>query len=127
MNENRIDFTTEKFDRIVMLYKSEGEIYLGHSFIYRGRDGSKYLLFLYKEPLPMNDVLDGWNYLDENSVKITIVPENTHEMAINDFLFAHGGKVVKQSFETVDDFSIMNEMMKNRDMIDDEMIGFIIV
>ena len=38
---------------IVVVYKDEkGDYYLGHSFYYGGRN-SEYLMFLYKDKLPM--------------------------------------------------------------------------
>ena len=54
---------------IVVVYKDEkGDYYLGHSFYYGGRN-SEYLMFLYKDKLPMDKgLVAGWNYLDDNSV-----------------------------------------------------------
>jgi hypothetical protein len=36
------------------------------------------------------DVMMGWNYLDENSPYIILVPERNIQTGIEDFLYAHG-------------------------------------
>jgi len=76
----------------VLIYRDEaGDYYLGHAFFYNGRD-SKYLLFMYKEVLPLTnkDLMAAWNYLDDNSVNIAIVNEPSNQMAVEDFLYSHG-------------------------------------
>ncbi len=84
--------TIDEFHSILMLYKNDqNEVYLAHSFYYGGREGSKYLLFLYKDALPnFNEVIKSWNYLDDNSPNIVVVGEQDHNTAIYDFL--HGFK-----------------------------------
>ena len=86
----RIKTSLDEFERIVLLYKDEANnVFIGHSFYYGGRDGSEYLLFLYKEPLPKKDLLAGWNALDETSCYITIVGVHDHRIAVEDFLVCH--------------------------------------
>jgi len=77
--------------RIVITYKNGlGEVFLGHSFYYGGREGSQFLIFLYEEKLPSGmKLLDAWNYLDNNSYKIRTVPVESHAVAIDDFLMIY--------------------------------------
>ena len=77
--------------RIVITYKNSlGEVFLGHSFYYGGREGSQFLIFLYEEKLPSGmKLLDAWNYLDNNSYKIRTVPVESHAVAIDDFLMIY--------------------------------------
>lgn len=76
------------YDSMVMIIRKEDKRYFSHSFIYHGRDG-KYLQFLYKDPLPEGDFITGWNYLDDHSYRIVMVPEPSQEVAVEDFIAAY--------------------------------------
>ena len=57
---------------------------------------------MYKEPLPQNmGIIAGWNYLDDNSPTVTLVPENFMETGIEDFLYAHGKEKNWHSIEYI--------------------------
>lgn len=78
------------FQNVVTLYRdSNGKIFIGNTYFYNGRD--KYISIMYKESLPENmGIIAGWNYLDDNSATITLIPEKCLETGIEDFLYAHG-------------------------------------
>ena len=58
----RVKTSLDEFERIVLLYKAQdGKTFIGHSFYYGGRDGSEYLLFLYKDPQPQGVLLECFN------------------------------------------------------------------
>ena len=43
------------YERVLMFYKDvNNNVYIGHTFLYNGRDDSKYMLFLYKEETKHN-------------------------------------------------------------------------
>ena len=47
--------------------------------------------------------MEGWNWLDDNSPNIILVPEETMETGIEDFLFAHG---MEKNWRTIDYYKI---------------------
>ncbi|MCH1939098.1 hypothetical protein [Holdemania massiliensis] len=115
----RIKTSLDEFERIVLLYKDEtNNVFIGHSFYYGGRDGSEYLLFLYKEPLPKKDLLAGWNALDETSCYITIVGVHDHRIAVEDFLVCHNPQLTWEDviYIPTEDFMEMNQIYSQLDL-----------
>jgi hypothetical protein len=114
----------------VLVYRDEaGDYYLGHAFFYNGRD-SKYLLFMYKEALPLTnkDLMAAWNYLDDNSVSITIVNEPSNQVAVEDFLYSHG---LERSWKSIQYRSVRDYMQLGQDFMNSKIekgtaIGYII-
>lgn len=129
-NTIRFKNTLEDFQRIVLVYKNlDGSLQMGHSFFYDGRDGSEYLLFLYKDALPENlDFLQGWNYLDENSTNTVIVGETNHETAVDDFLCCFNDTLKWSTIDYVQvaNFSEINQKLLDADLKLNHAIGFAI-
>ncbi|MCH4207679.1 MAG: hypothetical protein LKF79_00675 [Solobacterium sp.] len=118
----------EAFQRIVLIYQNDkGERYLGHTFFYNGRSGYEYLLFLYKQPLPENmGIMDGWNWLDDNSPSVYTIGESTIQTGVEDFLYANGlEKDWKQiQYYEASDFIAMSKEFNNIGMKNGDVIGF---
>lgn len=99
----KIHFTEDlsMFQNIVTLYReNNGNVFIGNTYFYNGRN--KYMSVMYKEPLPQNmGIIAGWNYLDDNSPTVTLVPENFMETGIEDFLYAHGKEKNWHSIEYI--------------------------
>lgn len=111
----RVKTSLDEFERIVLLYKAQdGKTFIGHSFYYGGRDGSEYLLFLYKDPLPQGGLLEGWNELDETSYHITIVGVHDHRIAVEDFLVCHNPELTWEDviYVLVHDFTEVDSVYK---------------
>lgn len=116
--------------RIVITYKNGlGEVFLGHSFFYGGREGSKFLIFLYEEKLPKKmKLLDAWNYLDNNSYKIRTVPVESHAVAIDDFLMIYKPNLTWKdlTYYKVKDFSELENEFSVLETDNDTVSAFII-
>jgi hypothetical protein len=114
---------------IVIVYKDEkGDYYLGHSFYYGGRN-SEYLMFLYKDKLPMDKgLVAGWNYLDDNSVNTVLVGEENNQIAVEDFLYAHGMAKdwKKVTYREVPDFMELDKDFKTQHMNNGEVLGYVV-
>ena len=95
----------EMFQNIVILYRDEnGKLFIGNTYYYGGRGNMDYLSILCKDSLPEEmDIMEGWNWLDDNSPNIILVPEETMEIGIEDFLFAHG---MEKNWRTIDYYKI---------------------
>ena len=87
----RFENSVSVFQNVVMFYRNEeGRLYIGNTWYY-SRPGRDYMSVMYHEPLPEDQsVMDGWNWLDDNDPRVTLVPEESMETGIEDFLFAHG-------------------------------------
>lgn len=118
------------FERIVLAHKSsEGVVHIAHSFFYNGRDGSEYLLFLYKDALPKGNFVEGWNYLDENSVNTAIVGVHDHGVAVEDFLacWDPNQTINDVEFFQVKDFSEVDDMYDKVKIEPNHVVAFGIV
>jgi len=113
------------YKSMVMLYQSKKERYLAHAFIYNGRD-AKYLLFLYKDPLPRGEVIEGWNYLDDTSYKTIIVPEPTMEQAIDDFLAVFKPEWMQEAIEIIEieGFDEIDKVLQQKAIKQQEVLFF---
>lgn len=78
------------FQNVVMLYKDkDGNLFIGNTWFYN-KAGHDYMSVMYHLPLPEDKgVMEGWNWLDDNDPRVTLVPETSMETGIEDFLFAH--------------------------------------
>ena len=118
-----------KYDDIVLISRdADGRYFLGHSFYYGGRD-SNYLMFLYKDELPLKkdrDLLSAWNDLDDNSFRTVIVSETDNQIAVEDFLYAHGHNRDWKSiaYRSVEDYAQMNEDFAEEKLNPGEVIGY---
>ena len=89
----RFDQNPEIFQNIVTFYRDEkGKLHIGSTYYYNGRGrGDDWMSVLYEEPVPEeNGVLMGWNWLDENSATINLVPTDSAATGVEDFLYSHG-------------------------------------
>ena len=96
------------FQDIVVLYRNvNGELYIGNTYFYNGRGtGPDWMSVMYAEPLPeKNGILLGWNWLDDNSPRVTLVPEEHAETGVEDFLYAHG---LEHDWRSIDYMVIRN-------------------
>ncbi|MEE3487275.1 MAG: hypothetical protein VZT48_04135 [Bulleidia sp.] len=82
----------DQYQNIVTLYKNEeGKVFIGSTLFYNRGGNNDYMNVMYKEALPEGmGVMDGWNYLDDNSAYIILVPEQTAKVSVEDQLYAHG-------------------------------------
>jgi len=89
----RFDENPEIFQNIVLFYRADnGKFHIGSTNYYNGRGvADDWLSVLYEEPLPEeNGIIMGWNWLDDNSALINLVPTDKAATGIEDFLYAHG-------------------------------------
>ena len=82
------------FHNIALFYKDEFQkTHIGCTYFYNGRGvADDWLSVLYEEPLPddIESTILAWNWLDDNSAKIYLVPTDTPETGIEDFLYGNG-------------------------------------
>ena len=67
----------DQYQNVVVLYRDEnGALFIGNTYDYHGRTpDSRYLSIMYHESLDETlGIMGGWNYLDDNSPTITLVP-----------------------------------------------------
>ena len=76
------------FQNVVMLYKDkDGNLFIGNTWFYN-KAGHDYMSVMYHLPLPEDKgVMEGWNWLDDNDPRVTLVPETSMEtgIAVSDF------------------------------------------
>lgn len=117
------------FQNTVVLYRDEtGKLFIGNTSYYGGRgDGDNYMSIMCKDPLPENmDVMMGWNYLDENSPFITLVPEKNIQTGIEDFLYAHGREKNWRTVEyhIIDDYTEIEPYLKKHPLQKGQVTAF---
>ena len=104
----RFEEKLDVFQNIVVLYRDEsGKLFIGNTCFYNGRGHAEdWMTFMYEESLPEeNGILLGWNWLDDNSPHVTLVPETAAETGVEDFLYAHG---LERDWKTIDYIVIKN-------------------
>ena len=104
----RFEEKLDVFQNIVVLYRDEsGKLFIGNTYYYNGRGtGADWMSVMYAEALPESKgILLGWNWLDDNSPKVTLVPENTAETGVEDFLYAHG---LEHDWRSIDYINVNN-------------------
>jgi hypothetical protein len=83
----------DEFRNIITLYRDEeGKLFVGNTFSVKGMNHSRdWMSALHREPLPEEEgLILGWNRLDDNLPSMTLIPEETAGMGVEDFLYAHG-------------------------------------
>ncbi|OCN04851.1 hypothetical protein A4S06_10120 [Erysipelotrichaceae bacterium MTC7] len=113
------------YKSLVMVYFDGENRYIAHSFIHNGREG-KYLSILYKDPLPTGDFIAGWNYLDDNSFSMVMIPEKNQEMAVEDFYAAWNPEMLAQGIEIIEvkGFDEVNRLMTDPEINEQEFVFF---
>ncbi|MCI5723525.1 MAG: hypothetical protein MR283_05910 [Erysipelotrichaceae bacterium] len=82
----------EEYQNVVILYRDEeGALYIGNTYNYHGRTPeSQFMSIMYRESLDeTKGIMAAWNYLDDHSPTITLVPESEMSLGVEDFLTAH--------------------------------------
>ena len=104
------------FHNIAIFYKDEYQkTHIGCTYFYNGRGvGDDWMSVMYEEPLPddIDSVILGWNWLDDNSAMVYLVPTDSAETGIEDFLYAHGlekdwksiGYVAVKSYPEIEEY-----------------------
>lgn len=118
-----------EFQNIMLIYKDgEGRRFVGNANFYNGKtDDSQYMAVLYKDEVPKTmSLLDGWNYLEDNSPNVRLAEEPSMQVAIEDFLFAHG---LDRDFKTVtyhviDNYMQLSEYVLNNEIACNEVLAF---
>lgn len=108
---------------VILLRNSNDELFIGNTYFYNGRlDSDRYMSVMYKDPLPANmGIMAGWNYLDDNSPTVELIPERNMETGIEDFLYAHGMERdwhsieyhVIQSYPEIESYLVHHPIQKN--------------
>ncbi len=116
------------YERVLLFYKDKDEkVYIGHTFLYNGRDDSKYMLFLYKDALPKGNVIESWNYLDENSYNIVTIGVNDIRVAIDDFISVYNTEYnwSNLSYYEVNNFMEVDDIYDKLNFKKETAIGFV--
>lgn len=118
----RFEDSLDVFQNIVMLYcDTDGKMFIGNTWFYN-KAGDDYMSVMYHLPLPADmSVMEGWNWLDDNDPRVTLVPEKAMETGIEDFLFAHGQQrdwksvtyKVIHSYADIEKYLKKNPLQKN--------------
>ena len=114
------------FQNVIIFYRdSNGYLFIGNTYFYNGRD--KYMSVMYKECLPPNmGVMAGWNYLDDNSPTVTLVPEQDMQTGVEDFLYAHGKEKNWKTVEyrVIDNYTEIEKNLIENPISNGEVRGF---
>ena len=72
--------------RAVFTHLNFGLLYIGNTDFYNGRlDSDRYMSVMYKDPLPSDmGIMAGWDYLDDNSPTVELIPERNMETGIEE-------------------------------------------
>ena len=84
----RFEEKLDVFQNIVVLYRDEsGKLFIGNTCFYNGRGHAEdWMTFMYEEALPEeNGILLGWNWLDDNSPHVTLVPKIKQQLGGKDY------------------------------------------
>lgn len=123
----RIEDSLSSFQNIVMFYKDgDGKLFIGNTWFY-DRPGHDYMSVMYHTELPQDmSIMDGWNWLDDNDPRVTLVPEITMEMGVEDFLFAHGHDRDWKSvtYTVIDSYADIEKYLKKNPLKAGEVTGF---
>lgn len=122
----RFESNLDVFQNVVMLYKDvEGKYYIGNTWFYN-KAGNDYMSVMYHEPLPKDkDLIEGWNWLDDNDPRVTLVPEKSMETGVEDFLYAHGKEKDWKSvkYNVIKNYSDIEKYLNKNPLNVDEVIG----
>lgn len=122
----RFDQSLDVFQNVVMLYKdSQNNLFIGNTWFYN-KAGNDYMSVMYHLPIPKDmSLMEGWNWLDDNDPRVTLVPETSMETGVEDFLFAHGHardwKTV--TYTVINSYADIEKILKKNPLKNDEVIG----
>ncbi len=124
----RFESSLDIFQNIVLLYRNdEGKLYIGNVYYYNGQGKNDYLGIFCKDPLPEDKgIIMGWNWLDDNSPYITMVPESDMETGVEDFMFANGraGQWNSVDYHVVNSYGEIDEYVEKHPIAKGEIAGF---
>ena len=115
-------------ERVLLFYKDkDSNVFLGHVFLYNGRDDSKYMLFLYKDKLNKGNIIEAWNYLDENSYNIVTIGESNIKIAIDDFTSVYNTNYSWNNVDyyEIDTFTEVDDIYDKINFDNNSIIGFV--
>ena len=97
------------FQNVVAFFRdADGKLFINNIYFYNVRGDHDYLSIMCKDPLPENmGLMMGWNWLDDNSPNILLVPEESIETGVEDFMYSHGLEKSWKDIEyhVIDNFS----------------------
>lgn len=124
----RFDDNLSVFQNVIMLYRDEeGKLYIGNTWFYNRPGDNDYMSVMYKEALPANmGVIEGWNWLDDNDPRVTLVPEKTMEMGVEDFLYAHGKEKNWKTvtYHVIESYPEIEFFLKSHPLENGKTVGF---
>lgn len=119
----------DMFQNIIILYMDEnGDRYIGNTSYYNGRGNAcDYLSVMYRDKLPADmEVVQGWNWLDDNSARIALIPEESMRVGVEDFLAARG--LVKDwktlDYHVIEDYTGIHQYFSRNPLKPGQIIGF---
>lgn len=117
------------FQNVMIIYKDdEGKCFVGNMNYYNGNTpDSKYMSILFKEPIPEGmELIDGWNYLEDHSPYVYLVPSSSMNVAIEDFLYSHGLErdYTTVDYHVIDSYMELSDYVKNHELKNGEVLGF---
>ena len=122
----RIEDSLSSFQNIVMFYKDDdGKLIIGNTWFYN-RPGHDYMSVMYHTELPKDmSIMDGWNWLDDNDPRVTLVPEVSMETGIEDFLYAHGKEKDWKSvpYYVIDSYTDIEKELEKHSLKPQEVLG----
>ena len=85
------------------------------------------MLFLYKDALPKGNVIESWNYLDENSYNIVTIGVNDIRVAIDDFISVYNTEYnwSNLSYYEVNNFMEVDDIYDKLNFKKETAIGFV--
>ena len=114
------------FQNVVIVYRDEqNHLYIGNTWFYN-RAGHDYMSVMYHLPVPEDmDLMDGWNWLDDNDPRVTLVPEVSMETGIEDFLYAHGKEKDWKSvpYYVIDSYTDIEKELGKHSLKPQEVLG----
>ena len=123
------DENLDMFKRIVLIYKNEeGETFIGSSFHDNSKRKMNNYIVLYKDSLPSDkSCFDGWNFLDDNSDNIYLVPNEHSEVAVDDFLVANQIDMTWKDidYRVIDSFNEINTDISSNELHNNEVRAYV--
>lgn len=119
----------EVFQNIIIVYMDENKNrYIGNTYYYNGRGSNcDYLSVMYRDQLPEGmEVVQGWNWLDDNSARIALIPEENMRVGVEDFLAAHNLKKDWKTLEyhVIDDYTGIHNYLISHPLQPNQILGF---
>jgi hypothetical protein len=129
MNETvRFEDGLDMFKNVVLVCKNEeGKRFVGNAVSYSTNGGKQYQTTLYKDSLPQDmDLIDGWNWLDDNSASIRLAAEPSLETGVEDILYAHGADRSWRSidYHVADSYAEIDRYLQAHPLANGEVMAF---